>query len=202
MNEETRQAVDSGCRSSRRRLSAYLDGEVSSEESLRIGRHLLECSSCAERLESLSAVSAVAHELMGGPERPGPIRTPRRFAGIVRRLSESRQMLLEEVLNHVMARKLLRLLGVEDTLAPGADTEADLIEKARALVRELIGLDGHGERFRLAHLEDLLIAGTYEDLRETGLLEPPPPPLPAEGDEEARQYALGWVRQVLRSTET
>ncbi|MFH0946618.1 MAG: zf-HC2 domain-containing protein [Planctomycetota bacterium] len=201
MNKENHRVREAGCRLTRRRLSAFLDGEVDRETSRQVGQHLLQCAGCAEHLESLSAVSAVAHELMGGPERIGSIRTPPRFASIVRRLSESRQLLLEEVLNHVMAKKLLRLLGVADSFEQGAETESLLIERARSLVRELRGLDGHGERVRLASLEGLLEGGSYEDLRAAGLLDPPPPPAPAEGDEQARMRALHWVQDILRSPE-
>jgi hypothetical protein len=46
-------------------LMAYLDGETDSETASAIGAHLIECSTCAARLERLAADSAFAAEKLG-----------------------------------------------------------------------------------------------------------------------------------------
>lgn len=51
------------------RLSEYLDGELTGDESRLVERHLSECAACAETLAQLEAVTRRARDV--GPKEPG-----------------------------------------------------------------------------------------------------------------------------------
>jgi len=58
------------CRRVERNLSAYLDGELPAEESLRVGEHLKACSRCRRRFEELTRVETILSEFPGRDPSP------------------------------------------------------------------------------------------------------------------------------------
>ncbi len=72
-----------GCKKAQRRLSAYLDGELSPVERAPLDEHVRGCARCTEELARLSGLRRL---LDGAPDVP----VTAGFAGSVRRAAEAR----------------------------------------------------------------------------------------------------------------
>jgi len=64
------------CRAFVEFLSAYLDGELSSEERTRFDVHLSECPECSAYLRAYEATIRLAKDAFGGPDDPVPAEVP------------------------------------------------------------------------------------------------------------------------------
>ena len=188
------------CSLTRRFLSAFLDGEVSRERAGSIQRHLAACALCASHLEELINVAAVSHDLVGGGSPTRFVAQPDRFAGIVRRLADSRRFRLGRVLRTVLASRILRSLefGSAHGLRGALLAEKRLLQQARLLARELAALNPTGERLALVRLERWLQSSSDEELRNSGWIQESPPPLPEASDPAGRTRVLRWARRALR----
>lgn len=199
MGERRKPSLD--CRGMERYLSPFLDGEVDEKRHQLVTEHLAGCRDCAEHLDGLLTVSSTIRGLFIGSSGQRQASRPRRFTGVLNRLTEARWEELRVAVQGVLARRLLRRLGARlgkrRSTRTTVPSERSLVKMARGILADVIGLGQEAEKRAALMVDSFLASGDYEPLRRYGLIDPPPPRLPAEGDRQGREAAVNWARRVL-----
>ena len=128
------------CRGVQRRFGAYLDGELPSEASAEVGRHLEACATCAQELGRFRRLAAL---LEGVPAPEAPVGFARRVRALAERRGAEGEgvaagragwrvryaaaLLLGVTLGGLMSVSVSRLSGAGEEQPTAGDVVAELV---------------------------------------------------------------------------
>ena len=191
-------------------LSSFIDGELSGEQDRLLLHHLPNCPRCAARVEGYLKVAVMARQLLRTAGRASDAQRPVRFHGVLERLTANRWDDLTRLVRQLLAHRLLRRLGGVGPEPRTSPVERRIAEDLRTTLLDLGGICDEAEeptttQQRLAVVGRWLDSDVngwdcYDEVRRSGLIEPPPPPLPEPGDDATRDAALKWIEESFASS--